>query len=232
MIEKHAPILQGCKGCYRLSRFGWWRSAPNETRCGHKQASKPGSADADVSPLVLRRRAESFLRVADTTRRRDWAFGYRMVAGMVEAVAGESRRLAAGRKPVGEGDSGSAIEVSVIVSTYNAREVLADCLTSIYQHPPTALYEILVVDDASEDETSEMVQSRFPEVRLWRNAVNQHYTRSNNLALRNARGKYIHLLNNDTIVLPDAIDRMHAFLREHPEAGAVGSKLLNDDGTI
>lgn len=151
---------------------------------------------------------------------------------MPEAVSRETSRLPASRKPIGERDAGSTIEISVIISTYNAREVLADCLTSIYQHPPTAPYEIIVVDDASVDATSEMVQSRFPDVRLLRNAVNQHYTRSNNFALRNARGKYIHLLNNDTIVLPGAIDRMRTFLREHPEAGAVGSKLLNDDGTI
>ena len=80
--------------------------------------------------------------------------------------------------------------------------------------------------------TSEMVRERFPEVRLLRNPVNLHYTRSNNLALRHARGRYIHFLNYDTIVLPEVFDRMLVFLREHSEAGAVGSKLLNEDGSI
>lgn len=155
-----------------------------------------------------------------------------MVAGMSETVGGGGTQLTVGRKPAGEGEPESAIELSVIISTYNARDVLADCLASIYQNAPTEPYEVIVVDDASNDATSDMVQSRFPEVRLLRNHVNQHYTRSNNLALKSARGKYIHLLNNDTIVLPGAFDRMLGFLREHPEAGAVGSQLLNEDGTI
>jgi len=110
--------------------------------------------------------------------------------------------------------------------------VVADCLTSIYQNAPAEPYEIIVVDDASSDGTSEAVRERFPEVRLLRNDVNLHYTRSNNRALGIARGDYVYFLNNDTIVLPGAIDRMLAFLRAHPNAGCVGSKLLNEDGTI
>jgi N-acetylglucosaminyl-diphospho-decaprenol L-rhamnosyltransferase len=155
-----------------------------------------------------------------------------MVARMPETIAGATTRLEVDRTPVDDRKPRPAIEVSVIISTYNALEVLTDCLTSIYQNPPNEPYEIIVVDDASQDSTSEMVRRRFPEVRLLRNAVNLHYTKSNNLALRDARGKYIYLLNNDTVVLPKAIDRMLAFLREHPEAGAVGSRLLNEDGTI
>lgn len=122
--------------------------------------------------------------------------------------------------------------VSVIISTYNAREVVGDCLASIYRNPPSEPYEIILVDDASTDGTSDMVRARFPEVRLLQNEVNLHYTRSNNRALDMARGAYLYLLNNDTIVLPGAIDQMLAFLRSHPQAGAVGSKLLNEDGSI
>ena len=135
------------------------------------------------------------------------------------------------RTPVGDGGAASAVTISVIISTYNAREVLADCLHSIYQNPPSEPYEIIVVDDASSDGTSEMVQARFPKVRLLRNEINRHYTISNNRAFDQARGQYLYLLNNDTIVLPQALDRMLAFLREHPEAGAVGSRLLNEDRT-
>jgi N-acetylglucosaminyl-diphospho-decaprenol L-rhamnosyltransferase len=136
------------------------------------------------------------------------------------------------RRPVSDGEATPAVELSVIISTYNAREVLSDCLYSIYQNPPSEPYEIIVVDDASEDATSEMVRARFPEVRLLQNEINRHYTISNNRALDQARGRYLYLLNNDTITLAGALDRMLAFLREHPEAGAVGSKLLNEDGSI
>jgi GT2 family glycosyltransferase len=137
-------------------------------------------------------------------------------------------------RPAPDGDeaASAALSVSVIISTYNAREVVGNCLASIYQNPPGEPYEIILVDDASTDGTSEMVRARFPEVRLLRNDVNLHYTRSNNRALDEARGEYLYLLNNDTIVLPEAVDRMLAFLRTHPEAGAVGSKLLNEDGSI
>jgi GT2 family glycosyltransferase len=123
------------------------------------------------------------------------------------------------------------VRLSIIISSYNAREVLANCLESIYQNPLHQSYEIIVVDDASTDGTSDMVRSRFPRVRLLCNEVNRHYTASNNRAIDEARGQYICLLNNDTIVLPEAFDRMLAFLRENPDAGAVGSRLLNEDGS-
>src|SRR5437879_3919624 len=73
--------------------------------------------------------------------------------------------------------------------------------------------------------------NRFADVHLLVNEVNRHYTRSNNSAIDRARGQYLCLLNNDTLMLPHAFDRMLAFLRQHPEAGAVGSRLLNEDGT-
>ena len=77
-----------------------------------------------------------------------------------------------------------------------------------------------------------MVRTAFPEVRLLRSDVNRHYAHSNNWGFDHARGRYILLLNNDTIVLPRALDDMIAFLQERPDAGAVGCKLLNEDGTI
>lgn len=127
--------------------------------------------------------------------------------------------------------SEESITLSIIVATYNARTLLLDCLESVFQNQPNESYEIIVVDDASNDGTSEAVVARFPGVRLLRNSINSHYAEANNLALRIARGRFIYLLNNDTIVLPEALDRMVAFLRQHPEAGAVGSRLLNEDGS-
>jgi N-acetylglucosaminyl-diphospho-decaprenol L-rhamnosyltransferase len=135
------------------------------------------------------------------------------------------------RKPASESGA-AAVTLSIIVPSYNARELLADCLQSIYQNPPSEPYEIIVIDDASADGTSDMVRARFPGVRLLTNEVNCHYATSNNRAVKIARGQFLYLLNSDTIVLPKALDQMVTFLREHPEAGAVGSKLLNGDGTI
>src|SRR6266851_520229 len=112
---------------------------------------------------------------------------------------------AAGQTPCNDGAT-HTVALSVIIPSYNARELLADCLQSIYRNPPSEPYEIIVVDDASADGTSAMVRARFPEVRLLRNEVNQHYARSNNRAIALARGQYLYLLNNDTIVLPRALD--------------------------
>jgi GT2 family glycosyltransferase len=135
-------------------------------------------------------------------------------------------------RPIGNSRPDVEIVLTIILSCYNTRDILADCLRSIYQHPPSEPFEIILVDDASTDGTSAMVQSEFPKVCLLRSEVNQHYARSNNWAFDHARGRYVLLLNNDTLVLPRALDEMIAFLREHPEAGMVGCKLLNEDGTI
>jgi len=73
------------------------------------------------------------------------------------------------RKPSGDEAPASPIVLSVIISTYNARDVVADCLRSIHQNPPSEPYEIILVDDASTDGTSNIIRDRFPEVRLLRN---------------------------------------------------------------
>jgi GT2 family glycosyltransferase len=136
------------------------------------------------------------------------------------------------RKAVGDGGRVVPVTLSIIIATYNARELLGGCLESIHQYPPSEPFEIIVVDDASMDATSEMVRTQFSGVRLLTNTTNRHYASSNNLAFTHARGEYLYLLNNDTIMLAGTIDRMIEFLRQHPEVGVVGSKLLNENGTI
>ena len=132
----------------------------------------------------------------------------------------------------GSGKANAGPVLSIIVTCYNTRDVVRDCLNSINQHPPNETYEIILVDDASSDGTSEMVQATFSEVRLLRNKTNMNYSYSNNRALEHARGQFVLLLNNDTLVPPLALDCMISFLRNCPDAGVVGCKLLNDDGTI
>jgi N-acetylglucosaminyl-diphospho-decaprenol L-rhamnosyltransferase len=137
-----------------------------------------------------------------------------------------------GPTPANNGGAEAAITLSVIIASFNTREILSDCLRSIYQNPPSCPYEIIVVDDASTDGTSGMVRDRFPEVRLLQNEINRDYAYSNNRALQQARGQYLCLLNSDTIILPHAFDRMLAFLEMHPEAGIVGCRLISEDGSI
>src|SRR5271155_2481863 len=102
-------------------------------------------------------------------------------------------------KPIGDCAPDAEIVLSIIISCYNTRDLVSDCLRSIYQNPTAEPYETLLVDDASSDGTSEMVRSTFPEVRLFRSEINRHYAHSNNWALDQARGRYVLLLNNDTL---------------------------------
>lgn len=124
------------------------------------------------------------------------------------------------------------IELSIVIANYNAKALLFDCLASIYRHPPMCTFEVFVVDDASSDGSYDMIQKNFPQVRVLRNAQNMQYSKSNNQALKLAQGRYVYLLNNDTVILPDALDAMMSFLDQHPQVGAVGSRLLNGDGTV
>lgn len=124
------------------------------------------------------------------------------------------------------------VVLSIVIPNYNARELLRDCLDSIYKNPCKYSFEIFVIDDASWDGSYEMVQESFPQVHLLRNEKNLSYGRSNNRCFELASGKYVYMLNNDTIMLPDALDKMVEFLDENPKAGAVGSKLLNEDRSI
>ena len=122
--------------------------------------------------------------------------------------------------------------VSIIIANYNGRELLRNCLQSIYRNPCRYAFEILVVDDYSEDDSFEMVTSCFPEVRAYRNERNFHYATSNNRMFDVARGKYLYLLNSDTLMLEHALDQLVEFLETNPQVGCVGSKLLNEDGSI
>ena len=88
------------------------------------------------------------------------------------------------RKSAGDGGKAAAITLSVIIASFNTRELLANCLQSIYRNPPGEPFEIIVVDDASMDGTSEMVRARFPGVRLLLNEINRSYAFSNNRGIR------------------------------------------------
>ena len=126
----------------------------------------------------------------------------------------------------------SGMSVSIIIANYNARDLLEDCLNSIYQGESRYRFEVLVVDDHSTDDSFDMVKARFPQVRAYRNEANLHYATSNNRMFDLGRGRYLFLLNNDTIVKAGAVDALVDFMEAHPEVGCAGSKLLNEDGSV
>jgi len=124
------------------------------------------------------------------------------------------------------------MNLSIIIVNWNTRDILAQCLSSIYLYPPEGTFEIWVVDNASDDSSIEMLKSNFPEVRLIENTQNVGFAHANNQAIRAGDGEYVLLLNPDTKVSAGMFNALLNFLRAHPDVGAVGPKTLNPDGSL
>ena len=130
----------------------------------------------------------------------------------------------------------ASLDISIIIVSWNVRGLLDACLRSVSaslanQAEPIA-YEIIVVDSASHDGSSEMVAEKHPQVVLVSLYENVGFTRANNLGLKRSRGRHLLLLNPDTEILGDALTRMHAYMEAHQDIGVLGPKLLNANGTI
>lgn len=123
-------------------------------------------------------------------------------------------------------------DISVIIVNYNVREFLRQCLLSLRPALEPLAAEIFVVDNASNDGSVEMVQREFPEVQLVANRENAGFARANNQALQQATGRFVVLLNPDTVVQEDTFTAIATFFDKHPETGMVGCKVLNPDGTL
>lgn len=123
-------------------------------------------------------------------------------------------------------------DISIVMVNYNQPEYTAQCLDSIYKHPPQTSYEIVLVDNASTDGSADRLEAQYPRLNLIRSEVNGGIAGGNNLGIRAAQGRYILLLNNDTLVIPGTIDQTVAFLEAHPQAAGVGGNLLNEDGSF
>ncbi len=124
------------------------------------------------------------------------------------------------------------IDLSIVIISWNTRELLEQCLASIYTHPPSIPFETIVVDNGSRDGSAQAVRQNFPQARLIQNAENVGFARANNQAIEVCQGGLVLLLNPDTRVLPGALDAMIRFMDEHAQAGAIGSRVLNPDGTL
>src|SRR5216684_4319228 len=103
------------------------------------------------------------------------------------------------------------IDVSVIVVSYNTREMTAEAIRSLLEQCSGLSIEVLVVDNASSDGSAGMIRDQFPQVTLTALTENIGFARANNLAAKRARGDYILLLNPDTVVLDRAVERLVAF---------------------
>lgn len=125
-----------------------------------------------------------------------------------------------------------AKNLSIVVVTSNTREVLRDCLRSVYENTTGIEYEVIVVDNNSTDGSAEMVEEQFPSVKLVRNSHNLGFSKGNNQGFAASSGKYILTLNSDTIVPDNAVEFAVRFMEEHTEAGAVGCRTVGGDGRL
>jgi GT2 family glycosyltransferase len=124
------------------------------------------------------------------------------------------------------------LDLSIIIVNWNTRDLLTRCLQSVYDTMSNLDFEVIVVDNASNDGSQAMVRQRFPQVRLIENDQNVGFASANNQALTVSQGHYSLLLNSDTIVLPHALEKMAQFADAHSEAGIIGCRLLNSDGSL
>lgn len=125
-----------------------------------------------------------------------------------------------------------APDLTIIIVNWNVKELLRDCLTAVQNSRGSLSLQVIVVDSASSDGSAAMVAAEFPWVTLLACPENVGFPRGNNLGIAKADGRYILLLNPDTVVLDEALSKMVAYLDTHPDVGVVGAQLLNGDGTV
>jgi GT2 family glycosyltransferase len=125
-----------------------------------------------------------------------------------------------------------SFDLSIVVVSWNTREILKECLTSIFDGLDGCKAEVFVVDNASSDGSADMVASNFPHVRLIENSDNLGFAKANNQAIKLASGRHVLLLNSDTLVLKDVLQRSVAYMDGHPDVGVMGCRVLNADGSV
>lgn len=125
------------------------------------------------------------------------------------------------------------MDLSVIIVSWNVRALLEKCLFSVFNPPVGGQdFEIFVVDNNSTDGSAEMVREKFPQVKLISNKENRGFAVANNQAIKKAKGDFVLLLNPDTEILDNALEKMVDFMKNHLDCGIAGCQILNPDKTV
>ena len=124
------------------------------------------------------------------------------------------------------------IELSVIIPSFNTKDLLFNCLSSIYQETIKVEFEVIIVDNGSVDGSVAMVKNKFPDIKIIKNKKNLGYAKANNKGIKQAKGKYILFLNSDTVILNNAIEKSLNFMQTGENIDILGCKLLNKDKTL
>jgi GT2 family glycosyltransferase len=123
-------------------------------------------------------------------------------------------------------------KLSVIIVNYNTRDLVCQCIGSLINHGPAFSFEVILVDNASNDGSCDDVESKFPSVRIIRNTHNVGFSAANNQGLAIAQGELVALLNSDTIVTPGSLDTMCDAFAINDRVGVVAPKLVYPDGSL
>lgn len=121
------------------------------------------------------------------------------------------------------------MELSVIVVSYNTKKLLENCLRSIFRFTKGISFEVIVVDNASDDESVDMVKKKFPQAKLILNRQNAGFAKGNNQGIRIAKGKYIFLLNSDAYLIENSFEKLLKNIKSRSKLGAIAPQLLNVD---
>jgi len=124
------------------------------------------------------------------------------------------------------------LDLTIIIPSYNTRQLLYDCLSSLYEQTHGIGFEVICIDDHSPDGSADMVAETFPQVILIRNQTNQFYVKNNNLGMRMSRARYACLLNSDTLLIANAFKALVEYMDQNPGVAACGPKLLNPDRSV
>lgn len=130
-----------------------------------------------------------------------------------------------------EANKNYILDLSVVIVNWNTRDLLRNCLNSIYKNIRDIKYEVIVIDNFSTDGSVDMLKSDFPQVNLIANNENVGFGRANNQGFKISKGRHILFLNSDTIIISDKIVDLIGFLESHLDIGVIGPKILNSDNT-
>jgi hypothetical protein len=126
----------------------------------------------------------------------------------------------------------SISDLSIIIVSFNTKELLKNCIKSIYQTVRNRSYEIIVVDNASSDGSPDLIEKEFEGITVIKNKENLGFARANNQAIKLAKGGCILLLNSDTILREGAVGTLLDFIAKNPDAAAIGPKVLSSDESL
>ncbi|MFL0376183.1 glycosyltransferase family 2 protein [Paenibacillus amylolyticus] len=124
------------------------------------------------------------------------------------------------------------LDASIIIVNYNTCQLTLDCLASVYASQTSYKYEVIVIDNASHDGSVEAIREVYPDVQLIANQNNTGFAVANNQGMEVAKGRYVLLLNSDTVIQPDTLHTMIYCMDRHPEMGASGCKVILPDGSL